>query len=69
MQDIWGNHYDGGGTYKVLAAELLDLTPGVLPGTPFEVGDALNFGLHISPGFPADVTVDRARLSARRQRR
>ncbi|MBI1259895.1 MAG: hypothetical protein GC204_20695 [Chloroflexi bacterium] len=58
LQDLWGNHYVGGGTYKVLAAELLDLTPGVLPGTPFEVGDVLNFGLHISPGFPADVKVD-----------
>ena len=55
---MWGNHYVGGGTYQVLAAELLDLTPGVLPGTPFEVGNVFNFGLHISPGFAADVTVD-----------
>ncbi len=57
LQDIYGNHYEGGGSYTVLAAEQLDLTPGVLPGTPFEVGNALNFGLHVSPGVPADVTV------------
>ena len=56
LQDVWGNHYDGGGTYKILAAEQLDLTPGVLPGTPFEVGNAFNSGLHISPGFRANVT-------------
>ncbi len=57
MEDVWGNRYSGGGTYHVIAAEPLDLTPGVLPGTPFEVGDAINLGVHLSPGVPADVTV------------
>lgn len=57
LSDIWGNTYQGGGEYHVLIAEPLDLTPGVLPGTPFEVGDALNIGLHLAPGLPADVTV------------
>ena len=28
VQDVWGNHYSGGGTYHVVAAEPLDLTPG-----------------------------------------
>ncbi|MCC6801777.1 MAG: hypothetical protein IT319_02745, partial [Anaerolineae bacterium] len=57
LSDVWGNRYAGGGTYTILAADLLDLTPGVLPGTPFEVGDSLNFAAHVSPGFPAEVTV------------
>lgn len=57
LSDVWGNTYDGGGTYRILAAELLDLTPGVLPGTPFEVGNAFNFGLHLSPGYPAEITI------------
>lgn len=57
LRDVWGNRYEGSGTYKILAADLLDLTPGVLPGTPFEVGNALNFAAHVSPGYPADVTV------------
>ncbi len=57
LEDTWGNAYEGGGTYTILSAELLDLTPGVMTGTPFVVGDALNFGLHVAPGFPAELTV------------
>ncbi len=56
LNDAFGNQYQGGGTYHVIAAEPLDLLPGALSGTPFEVGDALNFGLHLSPGVPADIT-------------
>ncbi|MBZ0302400.1 MAG: hypothetical protein K8J31_21820, partial [Anaerolineae bacterium] len=57
IEDAWGNRYEGGGTYHVLIAETLDLLPGVLPGTPFEVGDQFYGGLMVSPGAPADVTV------------
>ncbi|MBZ0276647.1 MAG: hypothetical protein K8I60_10900, partial [Anaerolineae bacterium] len=57
LEDIWGNRYSGGGTYHVLAAEMLDILPGVLSGTPFEVGNAFNPAVYISPGVPADVTV------------
>lgn len=57
LEDLWGNHYTGGGTYRVTIAEPLDLTPGVVPGTPFEVGDAFNPGLIIAPGVSADVDV------------
>lgn len=61
LEDIWGNHYTGGGSYHVVIAELLDLTPGVLTGTPFQIGDHFNPSLHIAPGFPADVSI-RARV-------
>lgn len=57
IDDIFGNTYVGGGQYSVLIAELLDMTPGVLSGTPFEVGDAFFPGLHVLPGYAADVTV------------
>lgn len=57
LEDIWGNRYDGGGTYRVLVAEPLYLLPGVLPGTPFEVGDTFYPGLRVQPGAPADVTI------------
>ena len=57
LEDIYGNHYDGGGTYEVLVAEPLDILPGALPGTPFEVGNTFNASLHISPGAPADVII------------
>jgi hypothetical protein len=57
IEDIWENHYTGGGEYRVVIAEPLDLTPGVLSGTPFEVGDALNVGLHLAPAVPANVSI------------
>lgn len=55
--DRWGNTYTGGGEYRVLVAELLDLTPSVLPGTPFVVGDVFNPGVRVLPTFPADITI------------
>lgn len=55
--DIWGAPYTGGGRYTVLIAEPLELIPGALSGTPYEVGDAFNPGLRLLPGVPADVTI------------
>ena len=57
LEDVWGNRYEGGGEYRLLVAEPLDVRPGVLPGTPFEVGDAFNPVVRLVPGVPADVTV------------
>jgi len=57
VSDSFGNVYVGGGEYRVLAAELLDLTPGTLPGAPYTVGDVVNPSLRIAPGYAADVTV------------
>ena len=57
VEDVWGNRYTGGGTYNVLVAEPLTLSPGVLSGTPFEVGNALNPVLRLTPAVPAEVTV------------
>ena len=45
------------GHILIVIAEQLDLTPGVLPGTPFTVGDAFYAGLHLAPRVPADVTM------------
>lgn len=57
IRDIWGNGYAGGGDYALLIAEPMALMPAVMPGTPFEVGDTLNVGVHLLPGAPAEVTV------------
>lgn len=57
VEDRWGNRYEGGGAYQFVVAELFDMSPGVLPGTPFEVGDAVQLGLHITPNTEADVTI------------
>jgi hypothetical protein len=55
--DIWGNVYDGGGTYDLWVAHPLDIDPGVLPGTPLAVGDRFNPTLQFHPGLPADVAL------------
>jgi len=57
VKDIYGNSYDGGGTYRVFVAEPLDIEPAVLPMTPLEVGDFLNPGVTLLPGVPAAVEV------------
>jgi hypothetical protein len=57
VEDIYGNVYQGGGTYTVFVAEPLDIEPATLPMTPFEVGDVLNPGLTLLPGVPAQVEV------------
>lgn len=57
VYDAWGNRYTGGGDYDVWVARSLDMTPGVLPGTPLAVGDAFNPALHLDPGVAADVTL------------
>ncbi|MFC1960301.1 hypothetical protein ACFLYO_06295 [Chloroflexota bacterium] len=56
VHDIWGNAYQGGGTYEVWLAESFQMLPGVLPGTPFEVGDIYHPALTLVPAFPADIT-------------
>lgn len=57
LEDVWGNRYQGGGTYTLTIAEPMKLVSGVLPGTPFEIGDTLYLGARLMPALPADVTV------------
>jgi hypothetical protein len=57
MEDVWGNRYSGGGTYTVRIAEPLTISPAVLPGAPFTVGDVLAAGVRVSPGLPAQVRI------------
>ncbi|PJF21984.1 MAG: hypothetical protein CUN56_08310, partial [Phototrophicales bacterium] len=57
VEDIYGNRYQSGGDYHLLIAEMLDLTPGVLSGSPFFVGDLVFIGGRVAPAFPAEVEV------------
>lgn len=57
ISDVWGHSYTLGGTYDVWVARELDLDPGQLPTTPYEVGDAFSPALQVSPRVPADVEV------------
>lgn len=58
FEDQFGHRYSGGGQYEILIAELFDLLPGVLPGTPFETTDPFYPGFRVIPGLPADVSVE-----------
>jgi hypothetical protein len=55
ISDVWGNAYTGGGAYDLWVAQPLDIDPGVLPSTPFQVGDAFNPTMQFVPRVPADV--------------
>jgi hypothetical protein len=57
LEDIWGNSYEGGGTYDVWVAQPLDTEFGTLPGTPFAVGDAFNPTLSFQPQVAASVNL------------
>ena len=57
VEDVWGNRYEGGGTYEVWVAHPLDLDPGLLPGTPLAVGDAVNPTVQLHPRLPAYVNL------------
>jgi len=57
ISDVWGHSYTLGGTYDVWIARELDLDPGQLPTTPYEVGDAFSPALQVYPRVPADVEI------------
>jgi hypothetical protein len=57
VDDAWGNRWSGSGTFEFLVARTLLLDTAVLPGTPFEVGDAASAEVQVAPPVPADVEV------------
>jgi uncharacterized protein (TIGR03437 family) len=62
VRDIWGNRWNGGGSYEVFVAGPLSLDTAMLPGTPLEVGDTLAPGVVITPAVAAEVEM-RVRLA------
>jgi hypothetical protein len=57
IEDIFGVTYNASGTYEIYVARSLDMEFGVMPNTPFEVGDVFAPTLIIQPGVPADVEI------------
>jgi hypothetical protein len=57
IDDVNGRTYHSAGTYDVYVAEPLDLELAVLPGTPFEIGDAFSPAVAVHPSISADVSV------------
>jgi hypothetical protein len=57
IEDVAGQRWSGGGTYRLWVADPLTLDTTTLPGTPLEVGDSLHLGMQVLPPVPADVEV------------
>ncbi|MDA8617201.1 hypothetical protein N9M23_02880 [Gammaproteobacteria bacterium] len=55
--DLDGREYSLNGDFNILRAEPLDLEYGVMPGTPYEIGDHFSPQLIIQPGVPAKVEI------------
>ncbi|MBI4845936.1 MAG: hypothetical protein HY810_05635 [Candidatus Omnitrophica bacterium] len=58
IEDIWGNKYNGGGTYHLWVARRLTFATSVKPGSPFEVGDSYPTSVFVHPSFPAQVSIE-----------
>lgn len=56
-QDIWGNRYEGGGTYKFWVAKRITLATATFQGQAYPVGNRLGRDIGFAPAVPADVNV------------
>ncbi|HVT43225.1 MAG TPA: hypothetical protein VMT00_02435 [Thermoanaerobaculia bacterium] len=57
VEDVWGNVWTSKGTFEIEVADSLVIDPGLVPGTPFEVGDHLPLEVTLYPPVAADVRV------------
>jgi len=57
MEDIYGNQYDGGGTYKFWVAKRMTLATATFQGQSYPVGTRYGRDIGFSPAVPADVEV------------
>jgi hypothetical protein len=56
VADVTGRVHGICATFPVTVGNVLDIELGLMPGTPFEVGDALPPTLTVQPAVPADIT-------------
>ncbi len=56
-QDIWGNKYEGGGTYKFWIAKRITLATATFQGQAYPVGNRYGRDIGFSPAVPADVEI------------
>lgn len=57
IEDIYGNRYDGGGTYKFWIAKRMTLATATFQGQAYPVGSRYGRDIGFSPAVPADVEV------------
>jgi hypothetical protein len=56
-EDIWGNRYEGGGTYKLWIAKRMTLATATFQGQAYSVGNRYGRDIGFSPAVPADVEI------------
>ena len=56
--DIWGNRYEGGGTYHLWIAKRMTLATATFQGMSYPVGSRYGRDIAFSPAVPADVEVN-----------
>ena len=57
IADIWGNRYEGGGTYRFWIAKRMTLATATFQGMPYPVGSRYGRDIAFAPAVPADVEV------------
>jgi hypothetical protein len=57
ISDIWGNRYEGGGTYHFWVAKRLTMATATFQGVPYPVGAKYGRDIGFAPAVPADVEI------------
>ena len=57
IQDIWGNRYEGGGTYRFWIAKRMTMATATFQGQAYPVGNRYGRDMAFAPAVPADVSV------------
>lgn len=57
IADIWGNRYEGGGTYTLWIAKRMTLATATFQGQAYPVGNRYGRDMGFSPAVPAEVQV------------
>ncbi len=58
IADLWGNRYEGGGTYHFWIAKRMTLATATFQGQAYPVGGRYGRDIGFAPAVPADVQVD-----------
>ena len=57
-QDIWGNRYEGGGTYRFWIANRMTMATATFQGMAYPVGYKYGRDIGFAPAVPADVDIE-----------
>jgi len=58
LSDIWGNTYQGGGTYRFWIANRMTMATATFQGMSYPVGSRYGRDIGFAPAVPADVKID-----------